>query len=185
MVIDPFACFFWALLLLLLPLRWLGAAVLAALIHEGCHLAALEILGYPPRGMKVGPFGAQMELPSIPYGAELAACLAGPAGSLALLLLAGRFPRLALCGLIHGLFNLLPVYPLDGGRAVYCFCGTFLPLERMLMICRAVGVGTLVCLTVGIIWAGIPLGLAVVPVILMAKGLFSKIPCKTGRPRVQ
>ena len=49
-------------------------------------------------------------------GQELLCAAAGPAGSLLLLLIAELFPLLAFCGLIQGLFNLLPIYPMDGGR---------------------------------------------------------------------
>ena len=57
-----------------------------------------------------------MELRGLGTAAELLAAAAGPVGSLSLLSLSGIFPRLALCGLVQGLFNLLPIYPLDGGR---------------------------------------------------------------------
>ena len=53
-------------------------------------------------------------------GRELICILAGPAASLLLLCLARIFPRVAICGLIQGCYNLLPIAPLDGGRALHC-----------------------------------------------------------------
>ena len=44
--------------------------------------------------------------------------LAGPFGGLVLLLTARWLPRLAICGLMQSVFNLLPISPLDGSRAV-------------------------------------------------------------------
>lgn len=47
---------------------------------------------------------------------RIAATAAGPFCSLALGLCYPWLPKLALSGLIQGVFNLLPVFPLDGGR---------------------------------------------------------------------
>ena len=49
---------------------------------------------------------------------ELLAVLAGPAGSLLLLSLYRVLPRVAVCAAVQGFYNLLPIEPLDGGRAL-------------------------------------------------------------------
>lgn len=116
--LDPKMYFLLALLLLTLPLPWLLAAVTAALFHELCHLAAVRLAGGRVTGLTIGPGGAVMEGQLPPgVGAGLA-ILAGPAGSLALLALCHVCPRIALCAGIQGLFNLLPLPWLDGGRAL-------------------------------------------------------------------
>lgn len=61
-----------------------------------------------------------METLPMSTGRELIAVLAGPAASLLLLSLVRVFPRVAICGLIQGIYNLLPIYPLDGGKALRC-----------------------------------------------------------------
>ena len=45
--------------------------------------------------------------------------MAGPAGGFMLLLLKRAFPALAICGFLQSAFNLIPVYPLDGGSVLY------------------------------------------------------------------
>ncbi len=49
---------------------------------------------------------------------ELLCALAGPIGSISLLVLAHVLPKVAVCGIFHFVYNLIPIYPLDGGRVV-------------------------------------------------------------------
>lgn len=115
-----------ALLILLLPLKWIVAALLAAVIHELSHFLAVKACGGRLRGFSVGMGGAVMETDPMSPGKELLCILAGPTGGLSLLLLVRWFPRLAVCGAMHSVYNLLPIYPLDGGRAIRCLSHLFL-----------------------------------------------------------
>ena len=114
------ACLLGAFLLLAVPLPWLGAAVAAGTFHELCHLAVLRLFGIRVRRLEIGAGGAVMETEPLENRQELPIALAGPVGSLALLLILRWCPRIALCGLVQGSFNLLPVWPLDGGRILQC-----------------------------------------------------------------
>lgn len=118
MQIEPRAYILLALLLLVLPIRWLLAAVAAAAFHEVCHMAAVYLLGGRTGGARLGVQGTRIEaaMPSLP--AALTAILAGPVGSLLLMTLCRRIPRIAVCAAVQGFYNLLPIEPLDGGRAL-------------------------------------------------------------------
>ena len=112
--------FLTAMLLLTLPLRWVLACFLAAAIHELGHILAVVLCGGRITGLVLSFRGARMDATPLSAGVELCCVLAGPAASLLLVLLARQFPRLAFCGLAQGIYNLLPLDPLDGARAVQC-----------------------------------------------------------------
>lgn len=120
MRIDGRACWLWALFLLIFPLRWLLAALLAAFVHELCHIVAVYLFGGKILSLEIGPFGAVIEAHGLNLFGECICALAGPAGSFLLVGFGHFLPMSAVCGLMQGAFNLLPVYPLDGGRAVSC-----------------------------------------------------------------
>ncbi len=98
---------------------------LACALHEAGHGAAVVFLGGRVRALRLTAVGAERELdPCRPlsYGRELAAALAGP---LVNLLLAGLSVRngwylFAGMNFCFGFLNLLPICPLDGGRALSC-----------------------------------------------------------------
>lgn len=114
--ITPGFCFLWALCLLTLPLRWAMGAVFAAFVHELAHCIAVLFFGGQILTMKLGGHGAVMKVTPMTWGKEAICVLAGPIGSFSLLLTAEFFPEAAICGLAQGIYNLLPFYPLDGGR---------------------------------------------------------------------
>lgn len=108
----------WEPLLLLLS---------AAAVHELGHAAVLRAFDAPATAFRLSPFGAAMRTDSagLSYPKELAAVLAGPAANLlcgGLLAILARKSLLpyspAGAHFVLGIFNLLPVRPLDGGRAL-------------------------------------------------------------------
>lgn len=125
--ISPLAPLLLALFVWLSSPALLGALLLAALCHELGHYAALRRLGGWVRELRISVWGAEMRLGGrLSYGGELLAAAAGPAVNLllgaAFSAAGGRHELLYLLAgaqLVLGLFNLLPILPLDGGRILW------------------------------------------------------------------
>lgn len=117
-MISSGLCFLGALWLVILPARWISAFFCSVALHEISHICAIKLCGGKIYRVRLRVFGAQIETSQLYWWQEAICSLAGPISGFILLLFASTFPRLALCGLFHSLYNLLPFFPLDGGRAI-------------------------------------------------------------------
>lgn len=187
--ISAGAFFLGALLLLVFPLKWLFAAVAAAAFHELCHMGAVRLVGGQVSGFRIGERGAVMTVGSMTRGRELFCAMAGPVGGLSLLLAARWLPRTAVCGAFQSLYNLLPLYPLDGGRALRCLTELLLPPRYSAAVCTVVGHLCRIGLLVLGIYGTFVLELGLLPALLAAVVLIQtnsgNITCKVGRFHVK
>ena len=175
--------------LLLLPLPWISAWLFSALFHELCHYIALRICGYTVSGIRISLKGVFMETEALSAANEAICAYAGPIGALVLLLLARRFPRVAVCTIVQSLYNLLPIFPLDGGRGLGCFLRKLLGDARgkqAFMIVERVVLFVLLFLA---LFAYVKLGLGLLPalavIFIIVKNKKINIPCKNSRKGLQ
>lgn len=175
---------FLALLLLTLPLPWLAAAIIAAVFHELCHLSALYLTGAAIQEIHIRPGGAIIRTQTSTLPQELLCAAAGPAGSLLLLSLCHCFPKTALCAGVQGIFNLLPILPMDGGRISMCLYSILFP-DKAQLLQKRTETAVLLCLFVLLFFISV-LFRTVIPVITAVLFFHKrKIPCKQSQIRVQ
>lgn len=182
--IDPWVYFFAALVILILPLDWLLAAFFAAVFHELCHMAAIRLLGGSVRHICIGIGGAEIITEVTGLDKELLSTIAGPVGSLILLCLLRVFPKLAICGCIQGIFNLIPVYPLDGGRILRCSLVYLCP-QKAALVEKVVIFSFIVLTVIGSVVFSTGSISAWIAAFLILKAIIRKRPCKRSQIGVQ
>ena len=186
--ITPGACIGGAVMLLVLPLRWVFAAAVAAAVHESWHYLALRLCGGRVYRIRIGAGRTVMDTEPLQRFPELLCAAAGPLGSFSLLLAARFFPAAALCGLIHGVFNLLPVFPMDGGRILRCGLELAFPGAEGNVLRGIEGAVFCVVLCIGVC-AVVRLRAWMLRLIFLtavaANGIVRKIPCKESKLGVQ
>lgn len=118
--IKPAVLIYLALSLLLLPFTWVFAWFSAVVVHELSHFLMLRLLGVTIYSISFDVGGAEIETEHMMNYRELLCALAGPLGGCLLALFIRMYPELAVCGILQSLYNMLPIYPLDGGRILRC-----------------------------------------------------------------
>lgn len=115
---------------------FLFAGVLAVLLHESAHAICANHFGVRAEKITLLPFGAQVSIDCafLPRKSHLIILLAGSLANAAAGIFAGSllwlFPQLfngigmfITANLSVALLNLLPIYPLDGGKIIEIFAG--------------------------------------------------------------
>lgn len=126
---------------------------LTALIHETGHAIAAEKAGYKLNKITLTPFGAiaKGNIEGLKFYDELKIALAGPLVNLAIGLLFVAFwwifPEVyaftdvaAEANFAMALINLIPAYPLDGGRVLSALLSIKFGEQRAFKSCKIIGV---------------------------------------------
>ncbi|MEG0779449.1 MAG: site-2 protease family protein [Oscillospiraceae bacterium] len=146
-VLSPGFVLLCTAFLLLEDVRLLLLVLSAAALHELGHFAALTLCGGTLSRLTLTAFGAKMttDAARLSYGREFFVLLAGPLTNLlwaAGLALAARQLHCVWCQtaaglhLVLGLFNLLPIPPLDGGRMLRLCLTALLGLTAGALVSR-------------------------------------------------
>ena len=160
-LVSPTVPLLLALFVLLSSPLLLGALLLAALTHELGHCAMLRWLRARVTAVRITAMGAEMRIEGrLSYGGEVLAAAAGPAVNLLLAPLLAYGGRLwemlylfAGTQLVLGLFNLLPILPLDGGNMLWNLLAWITEPYTADRVMTAIGFGTAAVLTLAAVWA--------------------------------
>lgn len=160
-LVSPTVPLLLALFVLLSSPLLLGVLLLAALTHELGHCAMLRWLRARVTAVRITALGAEMRIEGrLSYGGEVLAAAAGPAVNLLLAPLLAYGGRLwemlylfAGTQLVLGLFNLLPILPLDGGSMLWNLLAWVTEPYTADRVMTAIGFGTAAVLTLAAVWA--------------------------------
>ena len=157
--------------------------LLSASLHELGHVTVMTIEGYRYRRIDILPMGALIVCPEgIPDRIELKIALGGPLASLLCALICFAFLKFfsvpvllyaALVNCVLGLFNLMPVKKLDGGKALACFLSVKYPEKEKTaeLICSAASVFSIVIFIIleitAVFAAGFNLGVIILSAVLL------------------
>ena len=136
-IIHPSIYLYLAVLLLVLPVKWLIAWLIAVSFHEFCNLITIKLCGGTSYKLYVGFGGAIISCSDLTSKRFILALLAGPVGGILLLILGRLFPRIARCSWALSAYNLLPLLPLDGGQALHLLIKSsrlYYTIERIVLI---------------------------------------------------
>ena len=158
-------------------LLWIPILFLSILIHELAHAAMFGLFGYGSSQIVLGGIGghtvAASRRDAKPWQ-EMLISIAGPLSSFALAwlmvmlfrnveyvrqdpMLVAFVPLMVRANFFWGLFNCIPITPLDGGQALRSFLRMFLPDRKAFPIA---------------VWIGIVVGAAVAIYGLIARQIF-------------
>jgi stage IV sporulation protein FB len=152
--------------------------------HELGHVVAALRFGWTVREVKLLPFGGVVEVEeagALPVREEVWVAIAGPIQNVLLAVVgyglgqmgwidAGWSADFVRANLLIGLFNLLPVLPLDGGRMLQAWISLLTPFHRTLMWSAKISLifsGLIVVASVYPLWNG-----GLLQLNLLAVGLF-------------
>lgn len=150
----------------LLKLGFVAALFSCVVLHELGHALAARYFGIPTKDITLLPIGGVARLTRVPRKPlqEIVVALAGPAVNvvIASVLLAVLLPsrgasvftqqgrdvwqQLLFVNIALVLFNMLPAFPLDGGRVLRAVLATFLTYSRATRLAATVGQVCAVCL---------------------------------------
>ena len=155
------------LLRLLAEPRVFYAFLAAAAAHEAGHVMAIYLVGGRVTGIRLGMCDAKIETRGLGYRQEIFCALAGPGMSvLVCLALRKAYATCAAISLLLGLFNAMPVYPLDGGRALRAGLCLVLPLGRAEAVSNIAGLAVCAAGLAGAVFCARADGLGFAPVAL-------------------
>jgi len=140
--------------------------ILFALIHEAAHIIVGILYGLKPKTLKIRPFGISIYFEKYKRNGKkvlekqkIIIALSGPITNILIAVIimflpSNIFVHISQANLIYAnfmlaLFNLIPIYPLDGGRIIKSVLNLkHLDKKNSIILTEKISYGTLIILTV-------------------------------------
>jgi len=160
--IHPAVFFFLAYAWVTDHLRFAMVALLSIILHESAHACSALLFGQPLLCIELTPLGATLRMeenPTLSIIKRIFILVAGPLASYCLcqfsfFLIKTRGEASELCWLLFTanlsilLMNLIPAYPLDGGRLLALVLERYISSRIVFQIMRMIGTALGVCLII-------------------------------------
>lgn len=161
------------------------------LVHELGHLAAASGFGWRVREVQLLPFGGVLivdELGTAPTREELIVALAGPLQHVWMIVVALLMKWMEVganswwdyfieANLMIGLFNLIPVMPLDGGKVMQSLLGYLLSYHNTILyttwISMILSLAIIVVAIIQLIGGQLPLNILVIGIFLLVSNWYA------------
>ncbi len=116
--IHPGFFVYMALCIMLLPIKIIFAWFIASVVHEAGHILCITLMKKEILSFSIKGNGMFIELEPTSHWQESMIALSGPLCGFSLLLISKYMPITAIFAVVQSVYNLLPFYPMDGGRAL-------------------------------------------------------------------
>lgn len=187
-IITPAFCVISTILLFILPLQWSISWLISSAVHELGHTAAIWLCGVRVYSVKIDIGGAMIETEPMSTKTEMLTSAAGPLAGALILLFYRLWPVVAVCAMIQTVYNLLPVFPLDGGRILRCAALLLFPTQAE-VVARIMERIVIACLFAASAICLVALELGPIPLLVVWRLYLDnkhiKFPCKRNEQIVQ
>ncbi|MBR1442617.1 MAG: hypothetical protein IJ583_03685 [Firmicutes bacterium] len=145
--VKPIFCIAAAVICLLGYAEEFFIMLIFAIVHECGHIVMAWIFGKKCRRINITPIGVYAEIEKYDEGTafeRICIALAGPAVNIIIAVLCRCMGLLYIydVNITLALFNMMMIYPLDGGRIVKCVCECFMGIassDKTVMRCTYIG----------------------------------------------
>ncbi|MBQ6431063.1 MAG: hypothetical protein IJJ99_04215 [Oscillospiraceae bacterium] len=135
------------------PAKTFAPFLLSVTAHETGHLIALALLRVRVHKLRLTFSGAVLVTEPMRYSQEIAAAAAGPAvNAILICIFANAEPMTAFVNLLLFSYNMLPFYPLDGGRILRALLHLLFSADTAALTERIVSGASCLFLLFGAVW---------------------------------
>lgn len=151
-------------------LAWLDLTVglcllMGMIVHEMGHLIFMMVFHVPIYGVVLSLAGAQIKSGPMNHAKEALCALMGPLFNVILgAAVLRNCPEFSIINVCLAAVNLLPLYPLDGGRILLCVLRSYLSEERANSVIKITNAVLCIVLMVGACWVAISLQAGLWPI---------------------